>query len=51
VAQPLQRQLEGLYEMALSPQGDALYVASAEGFKNVQGGAVYWIRTPSIPSA
>lgn len=42
VAQPLQRQLaEGLYEMALSPQGDALYVASAEGFKNVQGGAVY----------
>ncbi len=42
VAQPLQRQLaEGLYEMALSPQGDALYVASAEGFKDVQGGAVY----------
>lgn len=42
VAQPLQRQLaEGLYEMALSPQGDALYVASAEGFKHVQGGAVY----------
>lgn len=42
VAQPLQRQLaEGVYEMALSPQGDALYVASAEGFKDVQGGAVY----------
>lgn len=32
---------EGLYEMALSPKGDALYVASAEGFKDVQGGAVY----------
>lgn len=31
----------GLYEMALSPQGDALYVASAEGFKDVQGGVVY----------
>lgn len=27
--------------MALSPKGDALYVASAEGFKDVQGGAVY----------
>lgn len=32
---------EGLYEMALSPTGDALYVASAEGFKGVQGGVVY----------
>ncbi|KMK20162.1 periplasmic protein [Pluralibacter gergoviae] len=32
---------DGLYEMALSPKGDALYVASAEGFRNVQGGAVY----------
>ncbi|SFU14637.1 DNA-binding beta-propeller fold protein YncE [Kosakonia arachidis] len=31
----------GLYEMALSPQGDALYVSSAEGFKDVQGGVVY----------
>lgn len=31
----------GLYEMALSASGDALYVASAQGFKNVQGGAVY----------
>lgn len=42
VIQPLKRELaEGLYEMALSPQGDALYVASAEGFKDVQGGAVY----------
>ncbi|VTN14760.1 Uncharacterised protein [Raoultella terrigena] len=30
---PLKRELaEGLYEMALSPKGDALYVASAEGF-------------------
>jgi len=32
---------DGLYEMALSPKGDALYVASAEGFKDVQGGVVY----------
>lgn len=40
--QPIRRDLaEGLYEMALSPKGDALYVASAEGFKDVQGGAVY----------
>ncbi|HEY2452682.1 MAG TPA: YncE family protein [Scandinavium sp.] len=31
----------GLYEMALSPKGDALYVSSAEGFKDVQGGVVY----------
>lgn len=29
---------DGLYEMALSPAGDALYVASAEGFKDVQAG-------------
>lgn len=32
---------DGLYEMVLSPAGDALYVASAEGFKDVQGGVVY----------
>lgn len=32
---------DGLYEMALSPKGDALYVASSEGFKDVQGGVVY----------
>lgn len=32
---------DGLYEMALSPAGDALFVASAEGFKDVQGGVVY----------
>ena len=25
---------DGLYEMALAPKGDALYVASAEGFKD-----------------
>lgn len=31
----------GLYEMALTPAGDALYVASSEGFKDVQGGVVY----------
>lgn len=32
---------EGLYEMALNKQGDALFVASAEGFKDVQGGVIY----------
>ncbi|ANG91859.1 YncE family protein [Enterobacteriaceae bacterium 155047] len=32
---------DGLYEMVLSPKGDALYVASAEGFKDVQGGVIY----------
>ena len=32
---------EGVYELALSPAGDALYVASAEGFKDVQGGMIY----------
>ncbi|WP_318367560.1 hypothetical protein [Enterobacter sp.] len=32
---------EGIYELALSPKGDALYVASAEGFKDVQGGMIY----------
>lgn len=32
---------DGLYEMALNPKGDALFVASAEGFKDVQGGVIY----------
>ncbi|WP_312949925.1 YncE family protein [Superficieibacter sp.] len=32
---------DGLYEVALSPKGDALYVASSEGFKDVQGGVIY----------
>ncbi|POU73762.1 hypothetical protein C3387_05295 [Leclercia sp. LSNIH6] len=32
---------DGLYEMVLSPKEDALYVASSEGFKDVQGGVVY----------
>ncbi len=32
---------DGLYEMVMSPKGDALYVASSEGFKDVQGGVVY----------
>ncbi|MBU3891097.1 YncE family protein [Serratia rubidaea] len=32
---------DGLYEMALTPDGRALYVASAQGFKDVQGGAIY----------
>ncbi|EPQ0972576.1 hypothetical protein NNU90_002765 [Citrobacter farmeri] len=41
-ADTLKRPLaDGLYEMALNLAGDALYVASAEGFKDVQGGVVY----------
>lgn len=32
---------DGLYEMVLSPNADALYVASSEGFKDVQGGVIY----------
>lgn len=41
-ANSVQRELaNGLYEIALAPAGDALYVASSEGFKDVQGGVVY----------
>ncbi len=37
-----QRELaNGLYEMVINPAGDALYVASALSFKDVQGGVVY----------
>ena len=37
-----QRELsEGVYEMALSQQTGALYVATAQGFKTVQGGVIY----------
>ncbi|EOZ9389760.1 YncE family protein [Enterobacter cancerogenus] len=32
---------DGLYEMVLNQKGDALFVASAEGFKDVQGGVIY----------
>ncbi|MEI9535947.1 hypothetical protein V5081_01135 [Enterobacter cancerogenus] len=32
---------DGLYEMVLNPKGDALFIASAEGFKDVQGGVIY----------
>ncbi|MRS90043.1 hypothetical protein GJV04_08330 [Enterobacteriaceae bacterium RIT714] len=38
----LKRELaDGLYEMVLNPKGDALFVASSEGFKDVQGGVIY----------
>jgi DNA-binding beta-propeller fold protein YncE len=38
----IQRELgEGLYEMAYLPAKNALYVASAQGFKDVSGGMVY----------
>ncbi|MCS2150637.1 YncE family protein [Scandinavium manionii] len=44
-----QRELaDGLYEMALNPKGDALYVASAEGFKDVQGGVVYKLDSQTL---
>ncbi|UIL52148.1 MULTISPECIES: YncE family protein [Pantoea] len=37
-----QRELgEGLYEMAYLPAKNALYVASAQGFKEVSGGMIY----------
>lgn len=37
-----QRELgEGLYEMAYLPAKNALYVASAQGFKDVSGGMIY----------
>ena len=32
---------DDLYEMVLNQKGDALYVASSEGFKDVQGGVIY----------
>lgn len=32
---------DGLYELAYSPAENALYVASAQGFKNVNGGMIY----------
>lgn len=37
-----QRELAyGLYEMVITPKGDAVYVASALSFKDVQGGVIY----------
>ena len=38
----------GLYEMALGPKGDVLYVASAEGFKDVQGGVIYKLDSTTL---
>ncbi|RKQ40828.1 YncE family protein [Enterobacter sp. R1(2018)] len=44
-----QRELsEGVYEMALSQQNGALYVATAQGFKDVQGGVVYKLDPVSL---
>jgi len=41
-AQISQRTLgDGLYEMAYSAEGNALYVASAQSFKDVNGGIIY----------
>ncbi len=44
-----QRELsEGVYEMALSQQNGALYVATAQGFKDVQGGVIYKLDPVSL---
>lgn len=44
-----QRELsEGVYEMAFSQQNGALYVATAQGFKDVQGGVVYKLDPVSL---
>ena len=32
---------DGLYELAYSPAEKALFIASAQGFKNVNGGMIY----------
>lgn len=32
---------DGLYDMVINSSGDALYVASSEGFKDVEGGVIY----------
>lgn len=42
VSQVSQRTLgDGLYEMAYTPESNALYVASAQSFKDVNGGILY----------
>ncbi|ELY2795724.1 YncE family protein [Cronobacter dublinensis] len=38
----------GVYEMALSPAGNALYVATAQSFKDVQGGVIYRLDPQSL---
>lgn len=44
-----QRELsEGVYEMALAPKSGALYVATAQGFKDVQGGVIYKLDPVSL---
>ena len=45
----VQRELsEGVYEMAISQQNGSLYVATAQGFKDVQGGVVYKLDPVSL---
>ena len=39
---------DGLYEMAYSPAADALYVASAQSFKDVVGGVLYRLDPVSL---
>lgn len=39
---------EGVYEMAISQQNGALYVATAQSFKDVQGGVVYKLDPVSL---
>ncbi|WP_158783405.1 YncE family protein [Pantoea sp. BAV 3049] len=44
-----QRELgDGLYEMAYSPEAKALYVASAQGFKDVNGGMLYRLNPTTL---
>lgn len=45
----IQRELsDGVYEMAISPLNGALYVATAQGFKDVQGGVIYKLDPVSL---
>ncbi|MBJ3813933.1 hypothetical protein F9C28_03055 [Shimwellia pseudoproteus] len=45
----IQRPLgEGLYELVYSPAANAIYVASAQGFKNTQGGMLYRLNPATL---
>ncbi|MGC0849373.1 YncE family protein [Pantoea agglomerans] len=47
----IQRELgEGLYEMAYLPAKNALYVASAQGFKDISGGMIYRLDASTLQS-
>jgi len=47
----IQRELgEGLYDMALLPAKNALYVASAQGFNDISGGMIYRVDGTTLQS-